>query len=93
VNPLVASYVKTCEACPEQYEGTLTDGRIFYFSYSRGEVFLGIGRTLDEAVRAQGTRVELDKPADGMFDSEEQRDEMFAALLRLHEAGNRPSTA
>jgi hypothetical protein len=86
VNPLVASYVKTCEACPEQYEGTLTDGRIFYFSYSRGQAFLGIGRTLDEAVHEQGTRVELDKPADGMFDSEEQRNKMFAELFRLHES-------
>jgi len=85
VNPLIASYVRTCEACPEQYEGTLTDGRSFYFSYSRGEVFLGIGRTLDEAIREQGVRAALDKPADGMFDSEKQRDEMFAELLRLRE--------
>lgn len=93
MNPLVASYVKTCEACPEQYEGTLCDGRSFYFSYSRGEVFLGIARTLDEAVREPGTRAKIDKPADGMFDSEEQRDQMFATLLRLHETGSPPSTA
>lgn len=47
---LVDSYRMTCSACPTQYEGTLRDGRRFYFRYRSGRAQLGYGRTDDEAV-------------------------------------------
>lgn len=47
---LVADFRLTCPSVPTQYEGTLTDGRIFYFRYRFGRAELGIGRTPDDAV-------------------------------------------
>lgn len=46
---LVADYRLTCPSIPTQYEGTLTDGRIFYFHYRFGRAELGFGQTLDDA--------------------------------------------
>ncbi|MEU2699546.1 hypothetical protein [Micromonospora aurantiaca (nom. illeg.)] len=34
-HPLVAESWQSCGACPEQYEGRLTDGRHFYFLTAR----------------------------------------------------------
>ncbi|MFC4911589.1 hypothetical protein [Actinomadura gamaensis] len=47
---LVATYRKTCNAFPAQYEGELRDGRIWYFRYRHGEAELGIGPDLDAAI-------------------------------------------
>ncbi len=47
---LVADYRLTCPSVPTQYEGTLTDGRVFYFRYRSGCAELGFGRTTDDAV-------------------------------------------
>lgn len=42
----------TCSAAPVQIEGTLTDGRRFYFRARFGRAQLGIGPTVDAAVAA-----------------------------------------
>lgn len=47
---LVADYRLTCPSVPTQYEGTLADGRIFYFRYRSGRAELGFGQTTDDAV-------------------------------------------
>lgn len=47
---LVDSYLMTCSACPTQYEGSLRDGRRFYFRYRSGVARLGYGRTDEDAV-------------------------------------------
>lgn len=41
---------QTCAACPTQWEGTLTDGRWFYFRYRHGTVAMGVGYDLAEAI-------------------------------------------
>ena len=47
---LVADYRLTCPSVPTQYEGTLRDGRVFYFRYRHGRADLGFGQTADDAV-------------------------------------------
>lgn len=47
---LVATYTRTCIACPTQYEGRLRDGRTFYFRYRSGIARLGFGQSPDAAV-------------------------------------------
>lgn len=43
---------QTCLACPEQWEGTLDDGRVVYVRYRHGRLTLGLGATLHDAVVA-----------------------------------------
>ena len=42
---------RTCIACPSQWEGTLEDGRAIYARYRHGELSVGVGNDLNEAVR------------------------------------------
>jgi len=48
--PRVQSLKKTCTACPSQWEGTLGDGRALYARYRWGELTVGLGENVDEAV-------------------------------------------
>jgi hypothetical protein len=41
---------KTCLACPSQWEGALDDGRAVYARFRHGNLSVGIGETVDEAV-------------------------------------------
>jgi hypothetical protein len=51
--PLVVIRItKTCQAAPTQWEGILSDGRVFYVRYRHGRLSLGIGIDLDDAVHA-----------------------------------------
>jgi hypothetical protein len=43
---------RTCIACPSQWEGTLEDGRAIYARYRHGELSVGIGTDISEAVRS-----------------------------------------
>lgn len=52
---LVTTYTLTCGACPTQYEGTLHDGRCFYFRYRGGIASLGIGDSAAAAVADPNT--------------------------------------
>lgn len=49
-HPDVAEQRLTCEACPVQIEGRLTDGRWFYFRYRYGVARLGIAADLPGAL-------------------------------------------
>lgn len=83
---LVTDYVCSCAGCPMQYEGTLVDGRWFYFRYRYGRASLGIGRTLDDAVsdtREVGTLYGGDWQ--GVLDEGEFRD-LFEELAQEHHA-------
>lgn len=42
---------KTCIACPSQWEGTLEDGQAIYARYRYGELSVGVGNDINEAVR------------------------------------------
>lgn len=74
----------TCEACPEQYEGQLTDGRYFYFRYRHGMASLAVASTPTQVAGRIDETLDL-KPGpmepDGMFTSQEQRDNTFTTLL------------
>lgn len=72
-HPAVKDSEQTCGACPEAYEGTLTDGRTFTFRYRHGYASLtvgdhGVGRAVGDSLR-------------GVFDSPEERDATFTELL------------
>jgi hypothetical protein len=47
----LATLTRTSLACPSQWEGTLEDGRAIYVRYRHGELSVGIGRDIDDAVR------------------------------------------
>jgi hypothetical protein len=86
-HPWVAESYRTSIAFPDQYEGTLADGRHFYFRFRHGYVQLGIGSTADAAVddtlrggRAAGQA--LGDEYAGNFSSAEERDTVFATLLQ-----------
>jgi hypothetical protein len=49
--PKVVSLRNTCIACPSQWEGTLEDGRAIYARYRHGELSVGVGDDINEAVR------------------------------------------
>ncbi len=48
--PVVTSLKKTCTACPSQWEGTLDDGRVLYARYRWGELSVGLGERIEDAV-------------------------------------------
>jgi hypothetical protein len=47
----LATLTRTCLACPSQWEGALDDGRAIYVRYRHGELSVGIGGDIDDAVR------------------------------------------
>lgn len=49
--PKVVALKKTSLACPSQWEGELEDGRILYARYRHGELSVGVGDDIEEAVR------------------------------------------
>jgi hypothetical protein len=80
---IVTSYRQTCSACPTQYEGTVEDGRIFYFRYRGGWASLGLGSTIDEAVTdRREVGVQHGDGLDGCLDEDEFR-ELFCELARM----------
>lgn len=46
----VASLVMTCGACPAQWEGALEDGQVVYVRFRHGQLTVGFGRNVREAV-------------------------------------------
>ena len=46
----VVALKKTCVACPSQWEETLEDGRAVYAHYRHGELSVGIGDDVGEAI-------------------------------------------
>jgi hypothetical protein len=47
----VVALTRTSIACPSQWEGTLEDGRTIYARYRHGELSLGVGDDITQAVR------------------------------------------
>lgn len=84
-NPRVIGSVMTSVASPEQYEGTLADGRVFYFRLRSGLAQLGVGSdlsaALDDAFVGRGVNERVGDSLQGVFASRQQRDEVFARLL------------
>lgn len=88
-NDLLSTCTQTCMACPTQYEGTLHDGRHWYYRYRHGVAFLGVARTLDQAVDDPLGEVEfIGGPLDGSLTEAEFRASfMRLALVRLDRDG------
>lgn len=87
-HPLIASYRMTCSACPEQYQGTLVDGRVFYYRYRCGIASLGIGADLDAAVRdgwAPGHQIRVGDHLDGAFATTSERDGTLDTLFAMRD--------
>jgi hypothetical protein len=82
LHPLVATEEMTCVACPEQWEGTLRDGRHFYFRYRGGRASLGLGIGPESAVDdPHEARVRHGDSLQGIFGSDDDRRAVFAELL------------
>lgn len=84
---IVETETETCNACPLQFEGTMVDGRQFYFRYRWGHAFLGIGRTLQEAIHDDGVSFEIGAELDGWM-SRSDYEKTFVSLYLLHPQGN-----
>lgn len=82
---IVASDEKTCVACPTQWEGTLNDGRKFYFRYRWGRAYLGVASEFWDAVRGDNDAVTAHKGIgdgyDGHLDDFEYR-KVFVDLYK-----------
>lgn len=48
----VTSVVRTCYACPSQWEGETADGRYVYARYRWGYLCVGVGDSWDQAIQA-----------------------------------------
>ena len=79
----VAEIRNTCSACPAQWEGKTDDGRWVYIRLRHGCFRIGIGETLDDAIRSYywGQQSEV---LDG-FMSYEQLKELTSGILNLPE--------
>lgn len=87
-HPAVAAADQTCIACPEQWEGTLTDGRAFYFRFRHSRAQLGVGADQNAAVTDAFSRPHLllertepGRAGRGIFNSPAERLATFAELL------------
>ena len=68
---LLASLARTCGACPAQWEGVATDGRIVYVRFRYGSLQVGIGDSLDEAVYNRDQVWTSSDELDGSMDTSE----------------------
>lgn len=98
-HPEIVRAVQTCESVPDQWQGTLTEGRFFYLRYRHGWVSLAVGPTPQSVegcmtrerrvMHFEGVAVVADnigEKYDGMFTSEAARNEAFAELYAAIEA-------
>lgn len=83
-DPRIAQQVQTCYACPEQYEGLLTTGEHFYFRFRHGcaSLYIAWGEVPYGPSTADGYEsMSVGDSLAGIFDSDEQRNSTFKALL------------
>ncbi|MFI2663325.1 hypothetical protein [Micromonospora carbonacea] len=82
-HPLIATQQQTCWVCPDQWEGTLTNGSLFYYRYRSGWASLGIAAPGGEPAADPGeVGVAWGDPLQGAFDSDNDRTRVFTLLLR-----------
>lgn len=80
--PNVATATQTCYACPEQYEGTLTDGQHWYFRFRHGVASLSVGEERRQA--------DVGRDGQGIFGEDETLRKTFGDLLGQHLGRERP---
>jgi hypothetical protein len=67
----ILNMYRTCTACPSQWEGKLDNGNYIYIRYRWGNLFIGEGKTLDEAIGAIIIRETIGESLDGFLSNEE----------------------
>lgn len=97
-HPEVHSARMTCESCPEQWEGTLSGDRPFYYRYRWGRATLAVGPAgspeshvagITTPGQADGVLVAVvpyGDRLDGWFTTEEERLVVLSELLDIIEA-------
>jgi hypothetical protein len=78
----VVSIEQTCSACPTQWEGLTSDGRVVYVRYRWGWLSIGVGGTLEEAV---GERRYYGARLGGQWDGELEFDQLVEATQGVFE--------
>lgn len=58
---------QTCEFCPSQWEGELSNGKIIYIRYRFGIFSYGVGEILSEAIGDQKAIYNSDDEWDGFM--------------------------
>jgi hypothetical protein len=80
-DPRIATAERTCDLSPTQYEGALTDGRVWYLRYRWGRLSLGAGADLDEAVVQEEVVRDLDSSGWAGYLSHAEVDALMPSLL------------
>ena len=84
----VVKIVKTCSACPEQYEGELSNGDKFYVRCRWGHARLGVSSiSIDDAVQATPvSEIHYDDDMQGAFDNGDLKKLFEQASIELDES-------
>ena len=80
---IVATHMQTSEASPFQFEGTLKDGRFFYFKYRFGYATLKISTTVHGLVMEDGVSLEPRFELDAWMTRPEY-EMIFVDMYHLH---------
>jgi hypothetical protein len=83
--PKVVKLKKTCTACPSQWEGTLDDGRGIYARFRWGELSVGVGKDVKDAIESSwGDKALFQEHVgdglDGFMDFEALRSHLYGLL-------------
>lgn len=80
--PLVTSLRGTSIACPSQWEGTLDDGRVLHARFRHGDLSVGLGEGIEEAVKNRGPDKALLRAdvGDGFMTFEELRTYLYGLV-------------
>lgn len=80
--PVVTSLRRTSIACPSQWEGTLDDGRVLYARFRHGDLSVGLGEGIEEAVTNRGPDKALlrEDVGDGFMTFEELRTYLYGLV-------------
>ena len=76
--PTIVDLVQTSPRAPSQWEGVLSDGRWLYVRHQRGELSMGVGATLDEALASSAS---LDVEVAGAGESDASWDQVAPHVL------------
>ena len=80
--PEVDSATHSSFACPEVWEGRLTDGRYFYFRYRHGVASLALSRlSVDDAAVQPRKQMDHGDSLRGIFEYSSDRELVFRRLL------------
>lgn len=80
---IVSTARQTCSACPDQWEGELIDGRLFYFRYRCGEASIAVGSTREQVDGRQHVTLKHGDSLDGAFKDDAERNAVFADLVTI----------